>query len=127
MSGVPQFASSPIGAAVAVATANANRDGTGVVATLYTAPVNGARIDEITIKASVTTTAGMIRLFLHDGATYFLWREVPVTAIVASATVAAFETILSGLGLILENGWSIRVSTQNAESHNVIITRGGDF
>lgn len=127
MSGVPQFASTPISAAVAVNVANANRDGTGTVGTLYTAPANGARVDEITIKASVTTTAGMIRLFLHNGATFFLWKEVPVAALVVSATVAGFEAVLSNLGLVLASGWSIRVSTQNAENHNILVTRGGEF
>jgi hypothetical protein len=127
MSGVPQFASSPVNAAVAVAVANANRDGTGTVGTLYTAPANGARIDEIAIKASVTTTAGMVRLFLHNGTTFFLWKEVPVPAITASGTVPAFEAALSNLGLILQSGWSIRCSTQNAENFNLLVTQGGEL
>lgn len=127
MSGAPQFASSALNAATQVVVANAARDGTGAVQTLYTATVNGARIDEITIKAAVTTTAGMIRFFLHDGTSYYLYKEVPVPAIAASGTVAAFEQILGNLGLVLEDTWSIRVSTQNAELFNILVTRGGEF
>lgn len=127
MSGAPQFAASPLNAAVTIATANANRDGTGVLGTLYTAPVAGARVDEIAIKAGATTTAGMVRLFLHNGVAFFLWREILISAIVPSGTVASFEVALGNLGLILEDGWSIRCSTQNAESFNVIVVRGGEF
>lgn len=127
MSGVPQFASSAISAAVAVSVANANRDGTGTVGVLYTAPVGGARIDDISIKASATTTAGMIRLFLHSGTTFYLWKEIPVAAIVASATVATFEQLLSDLALVLDEGWSVQVSTQNAEPFNILVTNGGEF
>lgn len=127
MSGVPQFASSPFNAAVTINTANANRDGTGVVGTLYTAPANGARIDEISIKASVTTTAGMVRLFIHDGTNFYLWRELPIPAIAVSGTVPAYEVIMSGLCLILESGWSVRASTQAAEAFNILVTQGGEF
>ncbi len=127
MSTQPIFATTIVSAAVNIATANPNRDGTGTVGTLYTAPANGARIDEIKIKAKVTTTAGMIRFFLHNGTTYFLLTEVLVTAITASATVAAFETSLYELGLVLESGWSIRVATEKAESFDISIVRGGEF
>jgi hypothetical protein len=127
MSGIPQFAATPITDAIQVSVANANRDGTGTVGTLYTAPTNGARIDEISIKAGVTTTAGMVRLFLHDGTSYFLWKEILVPAITASATVASFETVLTNLGLILANGWSIRASTEQAQLFNIAVTQGGEF
>jgi hypothetical protein len=127
MSGAPQFASSINSAAVAVATANANRDGTGVIATLFTAGVAGSRIDEISVKATVTTTAGMLRFFLHDGVNFFLWRELLVGAVVPSGTVASFEAVLGNLGLLIEPGWTLRVSTQNAENFNVMVTKGGDF
>lgn len=127
MSGAPQFATSPINAAVSVSVANPNRDGTGTVGTLYTAPAGGARIEEISIKATVTTTAGMVRLWLHDGTTYYFWKEVLVPAITASATVASFEAVLGGLGLILENGWSIRAATEQAQRFDLVITRGGEF
>jgi hypothetical protein len=127
MSTQPLFATTIISAAVNIATANPNRDGTGTVGTLYTAPANGARIDEIKIKAKVTTTAGMIRIFLHSGTAYFLLAEVLVTAITASATVAAFETSLYELGLVLKSGWSIRVATEKAESFDISIVRGGEF
>lgn len=127
MSGTPQFATSPVSAAVTMTVANPNRDGTGTMSILYTAPVGGARVDDIAIKARVTTTAGMVRFFLNDGVNFYLLREVLVTAIVASATVAAFEAVLNSLGLVLKSGWSIQCCNERAEAINVMVTRGGEF
>jgi hypothetical protein len=121
------FVATPINAAINLAVANTARDGTGTIGTLYTAPTAGARIDDIYIKAKVTTTAGMIRFWLYDGTTYRLFREVLVTAITASATVASFEQLLSNIGIVLQSGWSIRVSTEKAESFDISITKGGTF
>jgi hypothetical protein len=127
MSTSAQFASTPVSAAANVATANTARDGTGTITTLYTAPASGARIDDIWMKAKATTTAGMLRFWLHDGANYRLLREILVTAITASGTVASWESALQNLGIVLQSGWSIRVSTNNAESFDVSITKGGTF
>jgi hypothetical protein len=127
MSNSAAFASTPLNAAVNIATANTARDGSGVIGTLYTAPVGGARIDDIWLKARVTTTAGMLRIWLHDGTNYRLLREVLVQAITASGSVASWEQSLINLGIILNEAWSIRVSTDKAESFDVSITKGGTF
>ena len=117
--------------AVTISTANTNRDGTGTVGTVFTAGAFGSRIDRVTLTAKVTTTAGLIRLFVYDGATYFLWKEVAVAAITPSGTVAAFTyELLSTDGaqplLVLPNGYSLRTATVNAEAMNVI-AEGGDY
>lgn len=127
MSSTPNFASTPINAAVNIATANPNRDGTGTIGTVYTATTGGARIDDLYIKARVTTTAGMIRLWIHDGTTYRFWREIPVYAVTPSATAMSFETQLVGLGLILQSGWSLRASTEKAESFDITVTNAGSL
>lgn len=127
MSASPSYVGTPKSYQGQLSAANANRDGTGTVVTVATAGTNGLRIDDITIKAQATTTAGMVRLFLHDGTNYRLWREVLVSAITPSATVAAFEEELKDLALVLEDGWSLRASTEKAEVINVIVTRAGSF
>ena len=125
----PIFTLTPKVGSVDISTANANRDGTGTIGTVLTAGAEGTRIHRIQIKALVTTTAGMIRLFIYTGAAYFLWREILVTAITASATVAAFETTVELLGeraLVLPTGYSLRASTENAEAFTVV-AEGGDY
>jgi hypothetical protein len=121
------YAATPKSALAQLSAANTNRDGTGTIVTVLTAGTSGSRIDDIVITATATTTAGMVRLFLHDGTNARLFREVPVTAITPSATVQAFAASLPNLALVLAPGWSLRAATHNAESFNVSVTRAADF
>jgi hypothetical protein len=122
----PQFAATPrIGAAI-ISAANALRDGTGTIPNILTAGANGTRVRRIAINATGTTTAGMVRVFLHDGASaHHLLLEVPVSALTPSATVQAFAASFTEaispdlLPLTIPSGWSIRASTHNAESFRV--------
>jgi len=115
------------------ATANTNRDGTG---TLVTAAAGvgtagegvGKRINRVTVKATVTTTAGMIRFYYSpdSGTTNRLITELLVTAITASATVASFESVVTQLnGMMLsDSAGQLRWSTEKAETFNVLVEGG---
>ena len=125
----PIFTLTPRIGVVAIATANTGRDGTGTIGTVITAGANGTRIHRVSVKATVTTTAGVVRLFIYDGAAYFLWREITVTALTVSATVNSFEynlELLNERAMILPSGYSLRASTEKSENINVI-AEGGDY
>jgi hypothetical protein len=110
-----------------IATANTNRDGTGVIVDVVTGPASGSRVDSVRIQAVGTTTAGMVRLYLYDGINTRLIRDVPVANIIPSGTVDAWSTeIVVPGGLGIPNGWKLRASTHNAETFN-IVARGGNF
>lgn len=128
MSTTANYASTPRCGAAQVSAANTNLDGSGTVVMILTAGSSGSRIDRIDIKAVVTTSAGMIRLFVHDGTNYRLWKEVPVSAVEKSASVPAFGTTIdmSHQPLVLPSGYSLRAATEKAEAFNIIAT-GGDF
>ena len=132
MAAQAQYAATPKCGIGQVSTANTARDGTGTIATIFTAGANGSRIDAIDIKAVGTTTAGMIRLFIHDGTNARLLTEVPVTALTPSGTLPSWEAQLNAntmtqvLPLVLPTGYSLRASTEKAEAFNVIAL-GGDF
>lgn len=132
MSTSPQYASTPRCGIGQASAANTNRDGTGTLATILTAGASGSRIDAVNIKAVATTTAGMIRLFIHDGTNALLLTELPVLALTPSATLPSWEAQLTTnnmsqvLPVILPTGYSLRASTHNAETFNVIAI-GGDF
>lgn len=131
MAAVPSYAATPRCAIGQVSTANTARDGTGTIATIFTAAATGSRIDQIRIHAVGTTTSGMIRLFIHDGTNARLWKEVPVVAITPSATLPAWSANVASqvdleLPLVLPNGYSLRAATNNAETFNLIVF-GGDF
>lgn len=128
----PNFAGTPLAGHGQISAANTNRDGTGTIVTIVTAGAGGSRIEEIVIEATVTTTAGFVRLFLNDGTNTRLWREVAVTAATPSGTVAAFTASVRNDTrpdlplLVLPTGWSLRAATHNAETFN-LFAFGGSF
>lgn len=127
MASTVAFAVTPRIASVSIATANANRDGTGTVGTVLTGVTAGTRIQEVVIQAGGTTTAGMVRLFLHDGTNYWFFDEVPISAITVSASVRAFRQSCLYQNLVLPNSsWSLRASTHNAETF-VVTALGADL
>lgn len=132
MATTPSFASTIKTGIATLTTANTNRDGSGTLATVYTAGTNGSRIDFIKITATGTTTAGMVRLFITSGTNNYLYHEIPVLAITPSATTEVFQAYLTSekdvnvLPIFLESGEALKASTHNSETFNVIAF-GGDF
>ena len=127
MATTAQYASTVRAAVAQISTANTSRNGTGTIATVFTAGSSGSRIDDISIDATGTTTAGVVRLFINDGSTSYLWQEILVSAITPSTTIAVWSYTLLNQALLLPSGWSLRASTNNAETFNVFVTRAGDF
>lgn len=127
MATTPAYASTPRNDRVVISTANTARDGTGTIADFVIAAATGTRVDDIYITASATTTAGMIRFFIHNGTDYKLLFEQAVTAVTPSGTVPAFSAQLVNLGIILKTGWKLAVSTNNAETFVISTTRSADF
>lgn len=130
MSASPNFASVPLAPdVIQISTANTNRDGTGTMGTLTTGTSNGVVIEQITVTATGTTTAGMLRFFLSidGGSTRRLIDEVLVTAQTPSGTARAFTVVVDDLtGLVLQGTNTILyVSTNNAETFNVVAQKAG--
>jgi hypothetical protein len=127
----PIFTLTPVVAVATVSAANTARDGTGTIVAVLTGGTNGTRIEFITIKATVTTSAGAIAFYIDPGTgTFHLWTEVLVTAVTASTTVAAFQTELvrtDGLPVItLPATYRLGASTEIANNFR-IIAHGGDY
>jgi hypothetical protein len=128
MATTAQYAATARTAIAQISTANTNRNGTGTIGTVFTGGSSGSRIDDISIVATGTTTAGVVRLFINDGTTSYLWQEILVSAITPSTTVQVFSFTLLNQALILaSSSWSLRASTNNAETFNILVTRAGDF
>ncbi|MDP2387948.1 MAG: hypothetical protein Q8M29_16360 [Bacteroidota bacterium] len=110
-----------------ISTANSNLDGTGTVTTILTAgssaTYKGCSIPTITIKGTVNTTPGMVRLFIGDtGSTKKLFKEIVIPSITKTATDQAFEhTIVFEDDFDLQAGYKIIASTQNAENFNILV------
>ncbi len=126
---VPIFPLTPVIGAGQVSVINTGRDGTGTLATILTGGANGTRVHKITIHATVTTTAGMVRLFIDDLTNKRLWKEIVVTAITVAASTAAFDYVIELYGeaaLHLPNGYILKAGTEKGEAINVI-AEGGNY
>lgn len=115
-----------------LSTANTARDGSGTLATVFTAASDnaGSRVDRLSINATGTTTSGMIRLFITNsgGTSTRLIQEISVSPNTPSATIPAWSAQVNfDGGLVLENGASLKASTNNAEAFNVSVLIAGDF
>lgn len=111
--------------------ANPNLDGSGDLGLAYTAgssgSYNGSSIKTIIIKSNITVSAGMVRLYIFNGETYCLFREIVVNDEIQSGTNKTFEhTIDFEDDFDLQADFSIYASTENAELFNVVVD-GNDW
>lgn len=122
----PTFAATPKLYVGQVTAANALRDGTGTLVALCTAAASGEKVNEIAVEATVTTTAGMVRLFISKdgGTTKRMFDEITVSAVTVSASVAAYRASKVYTNLILEASDILYASTEKAEAINVYVMAG---
>jgi hypothetical protein len=100
---------------------------------VLTAGASGTLISEIIVEAvttslTPTTVAGLIYVFLFDGATYHLFDCLTVLAVTASATLAPFRTS-KNYSESIPTGWSVRVSNSIAGNNGLlkVVCLGGNF
>lgn len=107
-----------------VITANASMDASaGSVITIFTASnaagMVGCIIKSITLKAQVTTTQGMVRLFITGGGSTELINEIEIPAVIKSATDPSFELYME-TNFFVKAGYVLKATTANSEAINVI-------
>ena len=116
----PVFAVTPRIGAVSVATADSSYTAPTNVGTLITGASTGTRIAEIVVKCAATSAAAIVRIFLYDGTSYWLFDEVTVAAATGSATVQQTRVSTTYNNLILPSAsWSVRVTTSVAQTTHV--------
>lgn len=122
---LPIYGLGPVVGSVEISTANAALDGTGALGLLKTGGVNGSRIDYIVVKASVSTLAGLVRVFVDDGIGIRLRDEIQIANVSATPTVRTVRAILS-CAIALPVGYKLWVSTsQNAAFE--VYAHGADY
>ena len=116
----PVFAVTPRIGAVSVATADASYTAPTNVGTLITGASTGTRIAEIVVKMAATSAAAIVRVFLYDGTTYWLFDEITVAAATGSATAQQTRVSTTYSNLILPSAsWSVRVTTSVSQIAHV--------
>ena len=120
MADSPVFAVTPRIGSVSIATADSSYTAPTNVGTLITGVTAGTRITEIVIKSAATSAAAVVRIFLYDGTTYWLFDEVLIAAATGSSTVAQFRTRVTYDNLVLpSSSWSVRVTTSVSQATHV--------
>jgi hypothetical protein len=126
-----QFAATPNLGTGSITAANTARDGTGSnLVTAWTAGASGGKVNEIRVKATGQSAAGLITIFYHDGTNFRLLTEIATTAITPSTTVAAFEsTPIRFADLDMPVGSTIRTGSTVAPVSGAysVFVEGGNF
>lgn len=116
----PSFAATPRIGAVSIATADSSYTAPTNVGTVITGASTGTRIAEIVVKCAATSSAAIVRFFLYDGSTYWLFDEVTIAAATGSSTVQQTRVSTSYNNLILPSAsWSVRVTTSVSQTTHV--------
>lgn len=116
----PAFATTPRIGAVSIATADSSYTAPTNVGTVLTGVAAGTRIAEVVVKCAATSAAAIVRLFLFDGTTYWLFDEVTVAAATGSSTVQQTRVSVVYNNLILPSAsWSLRATTSVSQATHV--------
>lgn len=116
----PVFAVTPRIGSVSVATVDASYTAPTVAGTVITGASTGTRISEVVVKSAATSAAAIVRLFLYDGTTYWLFDELTIAAATGSATVQQSRVSTTYTNLILPSAsWSLRATISVAQATHV--------
>lgn len=123
MAAEPAFAVTPRVGTVSVATADSSMTAPTNVGTVLTGVAAGTRISEVVVKLALTgsaSTASVVRLFLFDGTTYWLFDEIVCPANTGSASVASTRVATTYTNLVLPSAsWSLRATTSVSQATHV--------
>jgi hypothetical protein len=109
-------------------------DGTGTVATIFTAGAAGARVDEIRIKSLGTNVQTAVRIFVNNGAdpttatNNSLIYDKTIAATTASNTTELAELVIWPDTLVLPAAYKLTMTIGTAVAAGIQTTViGGDY
>jgi hypothetical protein len=131
----PIFSVTPNIAFGNIATANTAKDGTGTVATVYTAGANGSRVERIKALALGTIVQTVLRVFINNGSgnniatNNSLIAEVTIPAVTNDETASKPLTeIIFTNGLVLPAGFKLNIAIGTTVASSIQVTAvGGDY
>lgn len=117
----PAFAATPRIGAASAATADSSFTSPTNVVTVLTGASTGTKINEVVVKSAATSSAAILRLWLYDGSTYWLFDEIAIAAVTGSATLAQNRVSTTYSNLVLPSAsWSLRASVSVSQTTHVI-------
>lgn len=117
--------------AQSITAANTAKDGTGTVATVFTADgTNGGRVEKLKVRGLGTNVATVLRIFINNGSTnataanntlFYEW-TVAATTLSEVAALADNDIVLA---LALPAGYKLNVTIGTAVSAGISVTAVG--
>lgn len=126
----PKFADTVNVGSIALGGFDASLTAPSTSVTVVTGGSSGTKVEEIVLQGTGTTVAGVCNLFLHDGSTFHLYDQIPITAVTSSTTAVAFRAYRQYTNLLVKNGWTLKAShtvTGNDTNKLKITASGGDL
>lgn len=113
--------------AAAITSANTAKDGTGTVTTVFTAGVDGGRVEKLVFQPLGTNVATVARIFVNNGQSnatpannaYFKDVTLPASTLSENASMPAVEVPLN---LALPPGYRLLVTLGTAIAAGVMVT-----
>ena len=122
---VPIIGIANVSGATAV-TARTPITGTTGLVKLTDTSTNGTRIDAITVKATGTSVAGLLDVWIYNGTTSFLFDEIAYAAVTANTTTVSNVATTTYATLTLPPTYQIYVS-QQVTSNCAVFAFGGQY
>lgn len=129
MAATPGFASTPKDYGVLISTSDPSRQSPSASGLLVTGTSAGVAIPAFFIKATASVTAGGVIFFMHNGTNFFPLHEEPVavTSPTSSGT-SSFEAVWAPeTPVFVTFGWTLRVSTLQADTFAVTAPGAGEL
>lgn len=116
-----------------ILTANTAMDGTGTVVTLYTAGINGSRLDYVKVRNTGTAVATVLRLFINNGGATStatnnaLFFEQTIAANTLTQTASSIDYLIP-LNISLPAGYKITATIGTTVAAALVCSAvGGDY
>jgi hypothetical protein len=125
----PQFAVTPrIGSIALSGSADTSYTSPTNIVTVITGASSGTRIAEVVVQMTATvSSATMVRLFLYDGSSYYLFDEVAIPAATGSQSAKQTRVSTSYSNLVLpSSSWSLRATVHTVNA-GVVTALGADL
>lgn len=128
MSTAPQFATTlNVGSGAVSATADTGWTSPTHTTDIITGGTNGTKVEELVFQGIGVTLAGMVNVWLYDGATHYLVDQVKFVGVSGSTTLTAERFVRQYSNLFVKSGWKLRVSSMVASQLVNVTGYGGDF
>ncbi len=134
MSTNPNFASTPMVTGGVLTTGDASLTAPAVSVPVF-APTGGAAgmCERITVAKLATTTSSVLRIFRHNGTTFYLYCELQIAALTLAANTANPNVTLQAVDypdlfpIAVPAGWTLKATISTTQTGLAVQGEGGIF